>query len=288
MVLLSSFRIFKSYLRITEKGAIDPSLLISWECYTVYLSNKKSEDDQSQRKCFVRALKAHLSGGGTALTFSPEEERAILIHLRQPSNWPQYLQDISSFRILGHHEKRFLQLRPRENALRECASFGGYKEVASQSSNEFLTTMTHGVNLFLLSMEENEYTWQALCDHLRFLLLARHIRRVPLTDVETAHVFQTFCHAYPYAGVVAGNFFQSGQAWNDVVAQVFGSANGIQVPKENALATVVAISNSFEQPGLRFEVMIKLATTGGETELFKVVYCVEEKSFLLAYALSKW
>lgn len=80
---------------------LDASGIASDECFSMWLTSRRMPSKSNPKKCFQRALSAHLTASDGRQPFSPEEERAVLSLLRGGGLLPKPL----GFRGLGYNEK---------------------------------------------------------------------------------------------------------------------------------------------------------------------------------------
>ncbi|KAH9255251.1 hypothetical protein BASA81_006691 [Batrachochytrium salamandrivorans] len=109
---------------------LDASGIASEECFAMWLKSRRIPSKSNPRKCFQRALSAHLTASDGRQPFSPEEEQAVLSLLRGGRLRPKPL----GFRGLGYNEKLRMMTSPPSSRAPAPTSFSPGKEFVHVAS----------------------------------------------------------------------------------------------------------------------------------------------------------
>jgi hypothetical protein len=106
----TSLQLFKAQIVVRRNGHLDASKIHSRACYEQWLINRHMSDTELELRKFQRALSNHLAGVDGRSPFLEEEERAILVVLREKKKWPCVPDPLAigalGFRSQGYHEKQ--------------------------------------------------------------------------------------------------------------------------------------------------------------------------------------
>ena len=111
---LTSLEVFRAFIIKGHNDLLDASGLLSFDCFSLWLSSRGHHATNEPARKFRRALIAHLTGTDGRTPFSQEEEQAVLKAVRIQAPWQCFnhlhttKRPLMGFRSRGFHEKRFL------------------------------------------------------------------------------------------------------------------------------------------------------------------------------------